>query len=146
MIRLFSDIPKQPTHSFHVDFKALVVNMAGAMVCALLAFVYFAVAVGGESRPIPASVFIILGVIALAVAVLGAVLAAVAKQIPRLAAVLTPLFLAGLFGSHERDEILLGLGLGSFASGLFLLGAAAAWGIKRRISHRKRCEPASLRS
>jgi hypothetical protein len=144
MIRLFGDAPRQPTDSYHVDFKALAVNTAGAMACALLAFVYFAVAfAAGESRqPMPASAFVVLWIIALTVAVFGAVLAAITKHFPWLVAVLTPLFLAGLFRSlGERDAFVSDLELGGIASGLFLIGALAARAMKYWIRNSRQANP-----
>ena len=117
----------------HFDLRTLAIDVAAAIGCTVLAILYFAAAfAAGESpQPTPISVSVFLWVIALAVAVLGAVLASITKHFPWLVAVLTPLFLAGFFRSvGERDAFVSNLKFGGMASGLFLIGALAACGIK----------------
>jgi hypothetical protein len=105
--------------------RAVGLNVAVAVACAILALLYFAAAFpAGESpQPIPLSVIAFLLTTAVGIAALGFWSGWRWMGFPWLALVLTPSLLFGLgsvFGAGSS-----GLYLGGLASAVFLIGASA---------------------
>jgi hypothetical protein len=140
MTPLFEHAPRQRMDRPKVAFvlaKAVAANLAGTAGCAALAFLYFGVAFATEGGPAPPGVAAELWLIVAAVAMLGALLAGVARHFPWPVAFLTPLFL-GILGSPSCPDCFWAFcKLGGMASVVFLIGAFAARGVKRWIHARR---------
>ncbi len=133
MISIFDHSRETNRFQPFIDPREIATNVAGVLLTTILAFLYFAIgfAAGESPQPIPTSVYLVLGVLALAVIAVGATLAALTQRLPWLAAILTPLSLGVVFSSMDaEDDFVPGLLLGSIASALLLVGVFAVRGVR----------------
>src|SRR5271157_2168809 len=141
--RLFAETAARPASRRQFPVRMVLANAAAAAACAVCALAYLAesIAAGDYGGPPSLEVRVFLWSTGIVVVAIGIVLGAFARSFPWLTTVLTPLFSALTFALPAgRGDVgpmsVAGLVLGCIASALFLLGASAAWTLKRRVRNR----------
>ena len=146
LITVFGRAPKEPPAWVDGLAQMTAINAAAAVACVALALVYLVGALPLIDLPpdadLPAWAWALQALVVLAIAILGAMMGAVARNFPWLAAFLTPLLFGVIASQLGPDGFSGGLRTGGYASVVFLLGALAGRGIKRWRKVRKANNPA----